>query len=689
MATKSKQNPETGLAKLPLDLLHYYPKRHEVYQRKPLASLKQGDTATVVGRIQHHSIRAARSGNLIIQKWIVTDRSLQHRIICTHFHKATLPYTSQEWQQQQQQTYRQGVSVKLSGLVKFDDYENCLAITANEVVVIEPHQVNSIPRQFIQPIYRLTKGVDPDELRDSIQTTLNQTQLVDPLPRKLKQRYELVDLQEAIAHIHFPPNTVALEAARKRLVFDEFFYLQMALLLRRGRVERPLASLKSLHLKLLNQFKTNLPFALTTAQQRVIREILDDLAQPFPMNRLVQGDVGAGKTVVAVASAIALIEQGQQAALMAPTETLAQQHYHKVKAWLEPLNLNAALLTGSTSAKERRSLLADLLLGKIHFLIGTHALVSAKVTYANLGLAIIDEQHRFGVKQRNALLNKGNNPHLLSMTATPIPRTLALSHHHKDMDVSLIDELPPGRKPIITQIINGDDRDALNRQIEIQLSLGFQVYVVLPLVEPSPDSELQSATEAFKSYQKAFPDYQVGLLHGRMASQDKTDALNTFRNNQTQILVSTTVIEVGVDIPNATVMVIEQAERFGLAQLHQLRGRVGRNSEQSYCFLIDGVGSSASESRLSILTQYQDGFKVAEADLQLRGAGEVLGDKQAGTPKFALADLSRDSTILALATRSARAAVRQGTQLKCWSQLMDEAQRRGHLEKALKHTHLN
>ncbi|MDA0213188.1 MAG: ATP-dependent DNA helicase RecG [Cyanobacteria bacterium FC1] len=572
MATKSTPNPEKGLANSALDLIHYYPKRHEIYQRKRLASLNPGDAVTVVGSIQHHSIRTARSGNLIIQKWIVSDRSLQHRLSCTHFHKATLPYTSPAWQQQQQQTYRQGVSVKLSGLVKFDDYENCLAITANEVVAIEPHQVKTIPRQFIQPIYRLAKGVDPDELRDSIQTALSQVQLVDPLPRKLKQRYELVDLQTAIAHIHFPDDTNALEAARRRLVFDEFFYLQMALLLRRGRVERPLTDLKSLNLKRLNQFKANLGFALTTAQQRVINEILDDLTQPYPMNRLVQGDVGAGKTVVAVVCAIALIEQGQQAALMVPTETLAQQHYDKIQAWLEPLNLTAALLTGSTSAKQRRSLLADLSVGKIQFLIGTHALTSAKVTYANLGLAIIDEQHRFGVKQRNALLNKGNNPHLLSMTATPIPRTLALSHHHKDMDVSLIDELPPGRKPIVTQIIDDNDRDTLNRQIKIQLSLGFQVYAVLPLVEPSEDSEMQSATEAFKSYQKAFPDYQVGLLHGRMTSQEKIGVLDAFRDNQTQILVSTTVIEVGVDIPNATVMVIEQAERFGLAQLHQLRG---------------------------------------------------------------------------------------------------------------------
>jgi ATP-dependent DNA helicase RecG len=320
--------------------------------------------------------------------------------------------------------------------------------------------------------------------------------------------------------------------------------------------------------------------------------------------------------------------------------------------------------------------------------VGTHALSSKAVQYADLGLVVIDEQHRFGVKQRNALLQKGHKPHLLSLTATPIPRTLALAMH-QDMDVSLMDELPPGRTPIVTQVLTQDRQSQIHRLIESQLAQGFQAYVVLPLVNDNDAPDLRSAEAALTDYQRDFPDYQVGLLHGQMISAAQTEALEAFRTGQTQILVATSVIEVGVDVPNATVMVVENAERFGLAQLHQLRGRVGRSDHQSYCALVNGAETDASAKRLEILVQYQDGFKIAEADLKLRGAGEVLGHKQAGVPKFALADLVRDQALLKLAHRAARSAVNKGTRLKGWNGMVAEAQRRGHLEKALKHTHLN
>ncbi|WP_206755661.1 ATP-dependent DNA helicase RecG, partial [Phormidium sp. FACHB-1136] len=504
---------------------------------------------------------------------------------------------------------------------------------------------------------------------------------------KFRQRHNLIPLSEALAQIHFPVSPSQLEAARRRLIFDEFFYLQMALLVRRGQVPQRVKR-QSLSQSLLERFQANLPFALTGAQQRTLNQVLDDLTQTFPMNRLVQGDVGAGKTVVAVGACLAVIEQGQQAALMAPTETLAQQHHAKVTSWLEPLGLKTALLTGSTSTKERRILLSEILLGRIHLLVGTHALSSAKVRYADLGLVVIDEQHRFGVKQRNAILKKGKTPHLLSMTATPIPRTLALAMH-QDMDVSLIDELPPGRQPIVTQVLSQEQQHPIHRLIEGQLAQGFQAYVVLPLVKDNDDSELRSAEAAFGDYQRAFPHYQVGMLHGQMTTEAKTTALDAFRTGQTQILVATSVIEVGVDVPNATVMVVEHAERFGLAQLHQLRGRVGRSHHQSYCVLVNGAETEASAERLQILAQHQDGFKVAEADLRLRGAGEVLGHKQAGVPKFALADLMRDQGLLKIANAAARSAVNQGHRLRCWDGMVAEAQRRGHLEKALRHTHLN
>lgn len=682
--------PSEALTKLglttPLHLLHHYPKQHQVIHRKKMAHLQPGETVMTIGYVIRHRIKEARGGKLVVQTWTLQDKTGRHRLLCTQLHKARLPYTSMQWRRQQGQTYAQGSLVVVSGPVKHDSYAGCLAIHG-EVSPISPKQIASLPSLVLNPVYRLSKGLDMATLQSRIQAALNTTPLQDPIPAKFRQRHRLIELSEALAQIHFPASQVQLEAARRRLVFDEFFYLHMALLVRRGQVPQQVEN-QGLSLSLLKRFKTNLSFALTGAQQRTLTQVLDDLTQTFPMNRLVQGDVGAGKTVIAVGACLAVIEQGQQAALMAPTETLAQQHHAKVTSWLKPLGLKTALLTGSTSTKERRILLSEILLGRIHLIVGTHALSSAKVRYADLGLVVIDEQHRFGVKQRNAILNKGSTPHLLSMTATPIPRTLALAMH-QDMDVSLIDELPPGRQPIITQVLTQERQRSIHRLLEAQLAQGFQAYVVLPLVKDTDDSELRSAESALRDYQRAFPNYQVGMLHGQMSTEAKTMALDAFRAGQTEILVATSVIEVGVDVPNATVMVVEHAERFGLAQLHQLRGRVGRSDHQSYCVLVDGAETEASAERLHVLAQHQDGFKIAEADLRLRGAGEVLGHKQAGVPKFALADLMRDQALLKIANAAARSAVNQGRRLKCWNLMIAEAQRRGHLEKALRHTHLN
>ncbi|QQE67424.1 DNA helicase RecG (plasmid) [Leptolyngbya sp. BL0902] len=682
--------PDAALAKLglttDLDLLHHYPKQHQVIHRRKLADLQPGETVITMGRVVRHSIKDAKGGQLIVQTWVIRDKTGRHRLVCTQFHKARLPYTSAQWRQQQGQTYAQGQLVTVTGPVHHDSYVGGLTIKG-DVVPIRPKSISTIPKRVLNPVYRLSKGLDMQTLQGRIREALQRTPLHDPIPAKFRQRHHLMELSEALAHIHFPPDDGQLEAARRRLVFDEFFYLQMALLLRRGQVPQRVKP-QNLSRSLVERFKANLPFALTGAQRCTLSQILDDLTQTFPMNRLVQGDVGSGKTVVAVAACLAVIEQGHQAALMVPTETLAQQHYAKVKAWLEPLGLKTALLTGHTSTKERRILLSELWLGRIHLMVGTHALSSTAVQYADLGLVVIDEQHRFGVKQRNALLKKGPNPHLLSLTATPIPRTLALAMH-QDMDVSLIDELPPGRLPIVTQVLTQDQSHQIHRLLDSQLAQGFQAYVVLPLVKDTDNSEMRSVETALDTYQRAFPEYQVGMLHGQMSSAAQTEALEAFRTGQTDILIATSVIEVGVDVPNATVMVVEQAERFGLAQLHQLRGRVGRSDHPSYCILVDGAETAASAERLQVLVQHQDGFTIAEADLKLRGAGDVLGHKQAGVPKFALADLMRDQALLKLAHTAARSAVNQGARLKGWNRMVTEAQRREHLEKALRHTHLN
>ncbi len=681
-------NPAFTTLKLftPLDVLHYYPKGHTVYRRAAIAEVKAGDTVTVIGQVLRHQIQLSKAGTLILQRWLIANKSGRHRLSCIHFHPVERPYTSPQWRRQQEQYYAQGALVKLSGTIKPDDYTGGITISAPEVIPISLGQ--SIPRQTIQPHYRLTKGLDTETLQAHIRHALHTTTIRDPLPSQLQARYGLIPLPQALEHIHFPTDTATLEAARHRLAFDEFFYLQLALLYRRAQYQQEAGIVIAQPGNLLQRFYQGLPFTLTGAQQRVIQEIQADLAQTSPMNRLVQGDVGAGKTVVAVAACLLVIAAGYQAALMAPTEVLATQHVIKIQQWCAPLGYRCSLLTGSTPTKERKRILEQLANGQIHLLVGTHALLTKTVTFHQLGLAVIDEQHRFGVNQRVALQQKGNHPHMLSMTATPIPRTLALTCYG-DLDMSLLDELPPGRKPIKTQVIEESRRSFIGQLITMQLTLGHQVYVILPLVERSEAMELNSATEAYHTYQQRFEHYTVGLLHGRMSTEEKMTALEAFRTNQSQILVSTTVIEVGVDVPNATMIVIEHAERFGLAQLHQLRGRVGRGNHQSYCLLVDTSGSSETRHRLEVLAQTNDGVVIAEADLQHRGAGDVLGSKQAGTPHFALADVVKDAELLEQARQAAQQVMRRGSQLRSWAALLEESRRRGHLAQALQQSHLN
>jgi ATP-dependent DNA helicase RecG len=516
------------------------------------------------------------------------------------------------------------------------------------------------------PVYGLTEGLTADRLRSLIRPVVAAASAWgDPLPVAVREQLHLLPLGEALQQIHLPDQQSSLSAARRRLVFDEFLLLQLGLLQRRHALtSRPAPPLMAPAGALLQAFLDLLPFPLTGAQRRVLAEIRAELQRDRPMARLVQGDVGSGKTVVAIAALLTAIEAGCQGALMAPTEVLAEQHYRKLCEWLPQLHVSCALLTGSTPLRRRRELLADLANGHVQMLVGTHALLEDPVQFQRLGLVVVDEQHRFGVHQRNRLLDKGLQPHLLTMTATPIPRTLALSLHG-DLEVSQIDELPPGRTPIRTALLSAGQRQEAYDLIREQVALGQRAYVVLPLVEESEKLDLRSAVEVHEQLcSEVFPELSVGLLHGRLSSADKQAAITAFAEGRSQVLVSTTVVEVGVDVPAASVMVIDHAERFGLAQLHQLRGRVGRGAAASHCLLIHDSRNALARQRLEVLVRSTDGFEIAEMDLRLRGPGQVLGTRQSGLPDLALASLTEDGEVLEQARSIAQELLREDPDLQ-------------------------
>jgi ATP-dependent DNA helicase RecG len=564
--------------------------------------------------------------------------------------------------------------VAASGLVKQSKYGKTLQDPELEVLDHGNSAIESLEVGRVVPIYPLTEGVGASLVRRAMIAALPAAQhLPEALPPGIRQQYQLPTITEAIPQIHFPPDGQALAQARRRLVFDEFFYLQLGLLQRRAQQKQEQTQVVLAPTgQLIDRFYDLLPFQFTHAQQRVVNDILTDLQQTSPMNRLVQGDVGSGKTVVAIVALLAAIQAGYQGALMAPTEVLAEQHYRKLVEWFSLLHLPVELLTGSTKAKKRREIHAQLQTGELPLLVGTHALIQEGVNFQQLGLVVIDEQHRFGVQQRAKLQEKGQNPHVLTMTATPIPRTLALTLHG-DLEVSQIDELPPGRQGIKTTVLGGSDRPQAYDLMRREIAQGRQVYVVLPLVEESEKMDLKSAIAEYSHLQETvFPDFQVGLLHGRMTSAEKEGAIGQFRDRQTQILVSTTVVEVGVDVPNATVMLIEHADRFGLAQLHQLRGRVGRGSAQSFCLLMTSNRSETALQRLKVLEQSQDGFFISEMDLRFRGPGQVLGTRQTGLPDFALASLVADQAVLELAREAAEQVMIADASLAQWPGLKRE-----------------
>lgn len=514
----------------------------------------------------------------------------------------------------------------------------------------------------LTPIYPTTSGLSQSTLRKALQRVLHTDFLQETLPTWVYQPLKLPSFAHSVQHLHQPAADTSLitledrsHPAWQRLAYDELLAQQLSM--RQHYAKRKQSSAPAIPNagKLGNQLLASLPFKLTHAQQKVITEISHDLAQPHPMQRLLQGDVGSGKTIVACMAAVQLIAHGWQVAMMAPTEILAEQHYKKLCAWLQPLGINVAWLTGSQNKKQRehsRSLIAS---GEAMLAVGTHALFQDDVQFRQLGLAIVDEQHRFGVGQRLALRKKGTSstgleaiePHQLMMSATPIPRTLSMSYY-ADLDVSVIDELPPGRTPIVTKLVADDRREEILLRVQEACTQGQQAYWVCPLIEESEALQLQTANDTFAYMQAAFPALQVGLVHGRMKPAEKQAVMQAFSANQIQLLVATTVIEVGVDVPNASLMVIEHAERMGLSQLHQLRGRVGRGAAKSSCILLYSKQqcSQIGRQRLKVIYESSDGFQIAQADLQIRGPGELLGTRQSGVPMLKIADLDRDATLL-------------------------------------------
>jgi len=628
------------------DLLYLLPRRYlDRTTVKPIRDLREGDEATIVGKVLSQQVQRGRKERFIA---LVGDGS--GFIQCVWFHSIKI------WKQ----VFVPGETFAFYGKV---GYFNGLQMVHPEYDRIgEGGEWQNINTGAIIPLYpsseKLGKvGLDSRGLRRLLRKVLPQYgELIhEVLPEDILRRQHLMPLQQALQDVHAPEKMESLKRARTRLIFDEFFYFQLTLALRRHYYRTlaksvPFGDVGERTRKLIDK----LPFELTNAQKRVLREIWADLKRDVPMNRLLQGDVGSGKTMVAVISMLLAIENGYQAAMMAPTEILAEQHYLTIHGFLEQLGLKVDLLVGRLKVKERRAILARIKEGETQVVIGTHALIQPDVEFQRLGLVVIDEQHRFGVLQRQALLQKGTMPHVLVMTATPIPRTLSMTLYG-DLDVSVLDELPAGRKPIRTVWRSSVKRRSVYEFVRDELVQGAQAYIVFPLVEESEKVDLRAATETYEKVKDGFfREFEVGLLHGRMTSEEKEGVMQRFKAGEMQLLVATTVIEVGVDVPNATIMVIEHAERFGLTQLHQLRGRVGRGEKPSICILIAETPlAPESRRRIQTMCETTDGFKIAEVDLELRGPGEYFGTRQHGMPEFKVANLVAHGPILEKARREA------------------------------------
>lgn len=635
------------------DLIMYFPKKHIDYSSRTLIrNLKEGENTTVFGYIR--SVSAFNTKNsLSVVKVSVTDES--GRIELSFFQAKSNRFMLERIKSQ----FPVNAGIMLSGKVKRNNFDGKLTFDKPNYSIMTGEFLedknSNLNLARIVPIYTVCEDLSIKVLRRAIFNAINtyKNEIENVLPDYIREKYGILDKKIAVEQIHFPESIELLEQARFSLIFEELFLIQLKLVrLREANSHNHSAlALKIKEKGLVRKFIDTLPFELTGGQKKAVNEILNDLNSDIPMARLLQGDVGSGKTVVATIMLLAGVENGYQGALMAPTEILAQQHYNNLQQWLTPLGVSVGLFLGSQGKKVREKFRTDLRNGQMNIAVGTHALIQEDVDFNNLGAIVVDEQHRFGVKQRNILKKKSQNPQMLTMTATPIPRTLALTVHG-DLDLTIIDELPKGRKPIKTSLVTSHKGvyDLIKKEIES----GRQAYVVYPLIEESETLSAKAATiEAERLQNEVFPQFKIGLLHGKLKNDEKEQVMADFKNKKYDILVSTTVVEVGVDVPNATVMLIENAERFGLSQLHQLRGRVGRNDLQSYCILHTSTKSQETKERLNIMTQTNDGFVIAEKDLQLRGPGEFLGTRQSGLPDLIISDIVRDAKILEMARNEA------------------------------------
>jgi ATP-dependent DNA helicase RecG len=640
------------------DVLFLLPRVYEDRrQLKRIAQLRSGERGTIVGEVRRAEETFGRGRRQF--RAIVADASGSI---------AAVFFQSGPWLKAK---FPVGKRLVLSGEVRQSTWGWEMAHPETEPA--EDLETSPIHFNRIVPVYPGFERHEQRTLRELAFKVAEQYagSLEEPLPDALRERLGLPGLGEALRALHFPPgdaNLVELDAhasrAHQRLAFDELFFLQLGMALRRQGVKVQPGIAFDTSAPRVERAKALLPFTLTGAQARVVEQVARDMARPEPMNRLVQGDVGSGKTAVALVAAALAVQDGYQVAVMAPTEILAEQHHRTFSRWFEALGVEVALVTGGGPAKAKAARREAVNSGRARVAVGTHALIQESVDFQRLGLVVIDEQHRFGVIQRHALMAKGVRPDVMVMTATPIPRTLAMTLYG-DLDVSVIDELPPGRTPIETRVFSEKARGRAYELIRGELAKGHQAYVIYPLVEESEKVDLADATQGAQQLAAQFPEARVGLLHGRMKPAEKDEVMGAFRRHELDVLVSTTVVEVGVDVPNASVMVMEHAERFGLSQLHQLRGRVGRGAAKSYCVLLTGYAlSEEGAQRLAVMEESTDGFVIAERDLEIRGPGEFLGTRQSGLPELAVANLARDQALLARAQAEARAIVERDPELR-------------------------
>ncbi len=636
------------------DLLYYFPRRHlDRSAVTKIRNLEKGTTASIIAKVEAFGEKPLRNNKLF--QVIVTDGTGLLKL--TWFNGIYF----------MRKLFKVGEYLAIYGKV---EWYRGPSINHPEFDKIS-FDNNFLEKGGIIPIYPLTSelkavGMEQRMIRKMIEKLLFDFSLDIPeiLPSDILQKENLISLNDALRYIHFPKTFPQLEGSKRRLKFDEHFFLQLLMAYRKVLIKRVKTNALISSGGSFTTIVENLNFDLTDAQKRVIEEAHEDLKKDVPMNRLLQGDVGSGKTIVSILISALTVDSSFQVAIMAPTEILAQQHFHSYKILFDQANIKCSLLTGKMKKKERELIIGELCSGKISIIIGTHALIQEDVIFNKLGLVIIDEQHRFGVEQRNVLVKKGRNPHFLAMTATPIPRTLSITYHG-DMDLSIIDELPKSRVPVVTKVIEPDRLPKVYNFIKSEINLGRQCMIIYPLVEESEKSDLAAAESAYLELSnKVFSEFNIGLLHGQMKKDEKENVMKEFSQNNINIIVATTVIEVGIDIPNATVMLVEHAERFGLTQLHQLRGRVGRGSYKSYCILTRRKINQNSLQRLKIMENTNDGFIIADEDLKMRGPGEFFGTRQSGFFKFRIANMIDDGKIIERARATAFEVIKKDPSLK-------------------------